>query len=92
MHMVVNEFDKKLIGLHARGVFVDDIKSEIHELYCGDMSYTTFSNALKDKNYYRSLSPIVISSWINYFYNNLHKSVEVLFLFQSFFGGRASTL
>ncbi|AKN31625.1 transposase [Clostridium carboxidivorans P7] len=35
---VCNELDKKVIGLYARGMSVDDIKSEIDELYGVDIS------------------------------------------------------
>jgi transposase-like protein len=35
---VCNELDKKIIGLYARGMSVDDIKSEIDELYGVDLS------------------------------------------------------
>lgn len=35
---VCNEIDKKIIGLYARGMSVDDIKSEIDELYGVDLS------------------------------------------------------
>lgn len=35
---VCNELDKKIIGLYARGMSVDDIKSEIDELYGVDIS------------------------------------------------------
>lgn len=35
---VCNELDKKVIGLYARGMSVDDIKSEINELYGIDIS------------------------------------------------------
>ncbi len=35
---VCNELDKKIIGLYARGMSVDDIKSEIDELYGIDIS------------------------------------------------------
>lgn len=35
---VCNELDKKVIGLYSRGVSVDDIKTEIDELYGVDIS------------------------------------------------------
>lgn len=35
---VCNELDKKIIGLYARGMSVEDIKSEIDELYGVDLS------------------------------------------------------
>ena len=35
---VCNELDKKIIGLYARGMSMDDIKSEIDELYGVDLS------------------------------------------------------
>ncbi|PRR84656.1 Transposase, Mutator family [Clostridium luticellarii] len=35
---VCSELDKKVIGLYARGMSVDDIKSEIDELYGVDIS------------------------------------------------------
>lgn len=35
---VCNELDKKVIGLYSRGMSVDDIKSEINELYGVDIS------------------------------------------------------
>jgi transposase-like protein len=35
---VCNELDKKVIGLYARGMSVDDIKAEIDELYGTDIS------------------------------------------------------
>ncbi len=35
---VCNELDKKIIGLYARGMSVDDIKSDIDELYGVDLS------------------------------------------------------
>jgi putative transposase len=35
---VCNELDKKVIGLYSRGMFVDDIKAEIDELYRVDIS------------------------------------------------------
>lgn len=35
---VCNELDKKIIGLYARGMSVDDIKAEIDELYGVDIS------------------------------------------------------
>ncbi|MCT8975097.1 IS256 family transposase [Clostridium sp. CX1] len=40
---VCNELDKKVIGLYARGMSVDDIKSEIDELYGVDISPTMIS-------------------------------------------------
>lgn len=38
-----NELDKKVIGLYARGMSVDDIKSEIDELYGVDISPSMIS-------------------------------------------------
>lgn len=40
---VCNELDKKVIGLYARGMSVDDIKSEIDELYGVDISPSMIS-------------------------------------------------
>lgn len=40
---VCNELDKKVIGLYARGLSVDDIKSEIDELYGVDISPSMIS-------------------------------------------------
>lgn len=40
---VCNELDKKIIGLYARGMSVDDIKSEIDELYGIDISPSMIS-------------------------------------------------
>jgi transposase-like protein len=40
---VCNELDKKVIGLYARGMSVDDIKSEIDELYGIDISPSMIS-------------------------------------------------
>ena len=40
---VCNDLDKKVIGLYARGMSVDDIKSEIDELYGVDISPSMIS-------------------------------------------------
>lgn len=32
-----NEFDKKIIGLYARGMSTRDIQAELEELYCIDV-------------------------------------------------------
>lgn len=61
---VCNELDKKVIGLYARGMSVDDIKSEIDELYGVDISPSMISKitdkvmetALDWQN--RSLDPV----------------------------------
>jgi transposase-like protein len=45
---VCNELDKKVIGLYARGMSVDDIKAEIDELYGTDIS-TAMISKITDK-------------------------------------------
>lgn len=52
---VCNELDKKVIGLYARGMSVEDIKSEIDELYGTDISPAMISKNHRqgDGNGYR---------------------------------------
>lgn len=82
---VCNELDKKVIGLYARGMSVDDIKAEIDELYGVDISPAMISK-ITDKvmetaitwqnRPLESIYPIVYMDAIHYKVKEEHQIVS----------------
>lgn len=82
---VCNELDKKVIGLYARGMSVDDIKAEIDELYGVDISPAMISK-ITDKvmetaiawqnRSLESIYPIVYMDAIHYKVKEEHQIVS----------------